>query len=358
MTAKPIDVVCIGNAIVDVLSHVDESFLTEHEMVKGSMQLIDDQVALKLYADMPPAIEASGGSAANTAAASPRSGATAAFIGKVADDAARRRVHPRHPGHGRDATSPTKAIADGPDTARCLILVTSDAQRTMNTFLGVSSLIGPDDVDPELVGQAQVTYCEGYLWDLPEAKKALVKGMEAAASSGGKVAFSLSDSFCVDRHRDEFRDLAEQHVDILFGNEAEICSLYETESFDEAVAKVAGHCEIACLTRSELGSLIITSAGEQVAGGRRSRVDGGRHDRCRRPLRLGLPLRLHQGPGPRPLGRAGVAGRGRGDQPHGCPPRDHAGDAARLIGATSASVRATRSPGASANSRPRRPALT
>jgi sugar/nucleoside kinase (ribokinase family) len=263
LTAKPIDVVCIGNAIVDVLSHVDESFLTEHGMVKGSMQLIDDDLARELYGAMPPAIEASGGSAANTAAGIASFGGRAAFIGKVADDPLGEVFT-----HDIRATGvryePVKAVAEGPDTARCMILVTSDAQRTMNTYLGVSSLIGPDDVDVELIGQAQVTYSEGYLWDLPDAKKALVKGMEAAGASGAKVAFSLSDSFCVDRHRDEFRALAEQHVDILFGNEAEICSLYETESFDDAAARVAGHCELACLTRSELGSVIITSAGEQI----------------------------------------------------------------------------------------------
>jgi len=262
VTAKSIDVVCIGNAIVDVLTHVDDSFLDVHGMVKGSMQLIDDEAAVRIYEAMPPAIEASGGSAANTAAGIASFGGTAAFIGKVAGDELGTVFT-----HDIRATGvryePLEPLAEGP-TARCLILVSPDAQRTMNTFLGVSSLIGPDDVDPDLIGQAQVTYCEGYLWDLPEAKKALVKGMEAAASTGGKVAFTLSDSFCVDRHRDEFRELAEQHVDILFANEAEILSLYETDSFDEAVAKVAGHCDIACLTRSEKGSVIVTAANERV----------------------------------------------------------------------------------------------
>ncbi len=154
---------------------------------------------------------------------------------------------------------------DGPATARCLIFVTRDAQRTMSTYLGASSLIGPDDVDEDLVAQAKVTFCEGYLWDLPAAKAALVKGMDVAARTDGKVAFSLSDSFCVERHREEFLDLVVNKIDILFANEAEICSLYQVDSWDEAAALVSGHCEIACLTRSEHGSVIVTRDGERVS---------------------------------------------------------------------------------------------
>lgn len=262
MSEKPLDVVCIGNAIVDVISHADESFLEAHGMVKGSMQLIDDSVALALYEDMPPAVESSGGSAANTAAGIASFGGAAAFIGKVAADTLgevfahdiRATGVRYHPGE----------VSDHQATARCLILVTADAQRTMNTFLGVSSLISPGDVDASLVATAQVVYCEGYLWDLPAAKAALVKGMDVAREAGGKVAFTLSDSFCVDRHRDEFLELAEHRVDILFANEAEITSLYQTDSFDEAAERVAGHCEIACLTRSELGSTIITGDGQRI----------------------------------------------------------------------------------------------
>lgn len=263
MTEKTLDVVCIGNAIVDVISHADDAFLDRHSMVKGSMQLIESDVALSLYGDMPPAIESSGGSAANTAAGLASFGGRVGFIGKVADDQLGEVF-----AHDIRATGVEYApVAPPPDhaTARCLILVTPDAQRTMNTFLGVSSLIGPADVDTELVARAQVVYCEGYLWDLPEAKAALLAGMQAAKAAGGKVAFTLSDSFCVDRHRAEFVDLAENHVDILFGNETEICSLYETESFEEAAEKVAGHCEIACLTRSEKGSVVITADGARVS---------------------------------------------------------------------------------------------
>lgn len=262
MPEKSLDVVCIGSAIVDVISHADEAFLDAHGMVKGSMQLIDETVVHSLYADMPTAIEASGGSAANTAAGIASFGGSAAFIGKVADD-----VLGEVFAHDIRATGvryhPLETTGDQA-TARCLILVTSDAQRTMNTFLGVSSLISPNDVDAGLVGTAKVTYCEGYLWDLPAAKAALVKGMDVTKQTGGKVAFTLSDSFCVDRHREEFLELAENRVDILFANEAEILSLYQTESFDDAAARVAGHCEIACLTRSEKGSTIISAGGEQI----------------------------------------------------------------------------------------------
>lgn len=263
MTDKTLDVVCIGNAIVDVICHADDSFLDRHSMVKGSMQLIESDVALTLYDAMPAGIESSGGSAANTAAGIASFGGAVGFVGKVADDQLGEVFT-----HDIRATgveySPLAPPADQA-TARCLILVTPDAQRTMNTFLGVSGSIGPDDVDTDLVARAQITYCEGYLWDLPDAKAALLAGMEAAKGAGGRVAFTLSDAFCVDRHRAEFVDLAEDHIDILFGNEAEICSLYETDSFDEAVDRVAGHCEIACLTRSEKGSIIITADGARIS---------------------------------------------------------------------------------------------
>jgi len=262
VSEKSIDVVCIGNAIVDVISQADEAFLDAHGMVKGSMQLIDDEVVHKLYADMPPALESSGGSAANTAAGIASFGGKVAFIGKVAADQLGEVFTHDIRATGVQYTAPE--TNHGYATARCLILVTPDAQRTMNTFLGVSSLISPRDVDATLVEQAKVVYCEGYLWDLPAAKEALVKGMDVAKASGGRVAFTLSDSFCVDRHRAEFLELAEHRVDILFANEAEICSLYETDSFDKAADLVAGHCEIACLTRSEKGSIIITASGERV----------------------------------------------------------------------------------------------
>jgi len=262
MPDKTLDVVAIGNAIVDVLARADQAFLDDHSMVKGSMQLVEQDVSDAIYADMGPGTETSGGSAANTAAGLASFHSRVAFIGKVRDDLLGQVF--AHDIRSIGVEFDVPAASEGPSTARCLVLVTPDAQRTMCTFLGASSLIGPDDVDPELVARAKVVFCEGYLWDLPAAKSALVKAMDVAASSGGKVAFSLSDSFCVERHRAEFLDLVKDKVDILFANEAEICSLYETDSWEEAAAHVVGHLEIACLTRSEHGSVIATSDGELV----------------------------------------------------------------------------------------------
>jgi sugar/nucleoside kinase (ribokinase family) len=262
MPAKSLDVVAIGNAIVDVLTHTDEAFLEAHGMVKGAMMLIDEDAAQRIYAAMGPAIEASGGSAGNTAAGIASLGGRVGYVGRVRDDQLGEVYAHDIRSIGVDYRTP--AATDGPATARCFIFITPDAQRTMNTFLGASSLLTPADVDEAFVATAEIVYCEGYLWDLPDAKAALTKGMEAGRAAGAKVAFTLSDSFCVDRHRDEFRALAESHVDILFANEAEILSLYEVDTFEEAAARVAGHCEIACLTRSEKGSVVITADGERI----------------------------------------------------------------------------------------------
>jgi len=256
--------VCIGNAIVDVIAHADDAFLIEHGMTKGSMQLIDAPTATALYADMGAGLESSGGSASNTAAGIASFGGSVAFVGKVADDQLGEVFSHDIRAIGVQYSAPA-AGADTLPTARCLILVTPDAERTLNTFLGISSLIGPSDVDLDLVRSAEVLYCEGYLWDTDDAKAAMRGAMEAAHAAGKKVAFTLSDSFCVDRHRGDFLELAEHHIDILFANESEICSLYETDDFDKAAAAVAGHCELACLTRSEKGSSIIAA-------------DGARHD--------------------------------------------------------------------------------
>jgi sugar/nucleoside kinase (ribokinase family) len=265
MTDKNLDVVCIGSAIVDVIAHADEAFLARHGMVKGSMGLIDDTVAHALYADLPSAIETSGGSAANTAAGLASFGSRVGFIGKVADDVLGEVfTHDmRTTGVEFDPLLPG-AAADGHATARCLIVVTDDAERTMNTFLGVSALIGPDDIDADLVARAAVVYTEGYLWDPPDAKKAIVKAMETARATGGRAALSLSDSFCVDRHREEFLELIEHHVDILFANESEIVALYQAGSFDEAAERVAGHCEIAALTRGAAGATVIAAGGQRI----------------------------------------------------------------------------------------------
>ena len=261
---RTLDVLCIGNAIVDVLAHTDDSFLDDHAMVKGSMQITDPDRARTIYAAMPPAVEMSGGSAANTAAGLASLGISAAFIGKVAeDDLGDVFAHDiRAAGvafHGLAASGADAAAG----TARCLICVTPDAQRTMNTSLGVAGQLTSEDVDLALVPTARVVYLEGYLWDEPAAKSALRNVMGWAAGAGTRVAFSLSDGFCVDRHRSEFLEIVEHHVDILFANEDEICSLYEVSDFDEAARRVAGHCAIACLTRGEAGSVIISSSGER-----------------------------------------------------------------------------------------------
>ena len=253
------DVLAIGNAIVDVLSHADDEFLAGHGLTKGAMTLVDAGRAAALYAAMGPGVEVSGGSAANTAAGIASFGGNAAFIGKVRDDQLGEVFS--HDIRAAGVSFATAPAADGEPTARCLILVTPDAQRTMQTFLGASAGLGPDDVDEALVAASRVTYLEGYLWDPPLAKAAFVKAAGIARGAGRKVALSLSDSFCVDRHRAEFLDLVNNHVHILFANEAEITSLYEVGEFDEALQRVRGHCEIAALTRGDKGSVIV-SGGE------------------------------------------------------------------------------------------------
>jgi sugar/nucleoside kinase (ribokinase family) len=255
MTSAAYDVLGIGNAIVDVLSRADDAFLSKHGLVKGSMMLIDEQRADTLYAAMGPGVEVSGGSCGNTMAGVASFGGRGAYIGKVRDDQLGQVF-------GHDLKSigvsfDTQSATAGPATARCLILVTPDAQRTMNTYLGACTGLGPSDIDTKLVGSAQVTYVEGYLWDTPEAKKAVLKAFDAAHAAGRQVSITLSDSFCVNRYRDEFRDLVRNKVDILFGNEAEIKSLYEVETFEEALEATRKEAKIAALTRSEKGSIVI-----------------------------------------------------------------------------------------------------
>ncbi|HKT18102.1 MAG TPA: adenosine kinase [Stellaceae bacterium] len=257
MAAPTIDVVGIGNAIVDVLAQADDSFITAEKLAKGTMALIDEARARSLYERMGSGIEASGGSAANTIAGVASLGGKAAYIGKVADD-----ILGKVFAHDLRATGvryETEPLTGGPATARCLILVTPDAQRTMNTFLGASVEFQSGDIDRNLVEAAQVTYLEGYLFDRPLAKAAFRQAGEIAHKAGRKVSLTLSDPFCVDRHRADFRDLIRGHVDILFANEAEICSLYETKDFAQAADAVRGEAEIAVLTRSEKGATVITA---------------------------------------------------------------------------------------------------
>jgi sugar/nucleoside kinase (ribokinase family) len=256
MSSSGYDVIGIGNAIVDVLAKMDDSFLAEHQLVKGAMTLIDAPTAAHLYNAMGPAIECSGGSAANTMAGIASLGGRAAFIGKVcADQLGSVFNHDIRAAGVHFATPPIKGH---PPTARCLIMVTPDGQRTMQTFLGACIELGPDDVTMEEIQAARVTYLEGYLWDRPEAKEAFRKAMKICHASGRRVALTLSDPFCVDRHRAEFLELVEKEVDILFANEAEITSLYQVQSFDEALAQVRRKKNrIAALTRSEKGAVIV-----------------------------------------------------------------------------------------------------
>ena len=250
------DVAGIGNAIVDVLAHADDAFLARNGLSKGTMTLIDARRAAELYEAMGPAVEISGGSAANTLVALASFGGNGAFIGKVRDDQLGGIFG--HDIHAAGVAFTTPAATGGAPTARCLIFVTPDAQRTMQTFLGACGELAPDDIDEATVANAQVTYLEGYLWDPPRAKEAFLKAARIAHKAGRKVALSLSDPFCVERHRAEFLDLVAHHVDILFANEHEIMSLFETESFDDVFHRAMGLCEIAALTRSEKGSVIVS----------------------------------------------------------------------------------------------------
>jgi sugar/nucleoside kinase (ribokinase family) len=252
------DVVGVGNAIVDVIARVDDEFIAHHQLAKGSMSLIDAARATQLYEAMPAGIEASGGSAANTMAGVASFGGRAAYIGKVRDDQLGEVF--RHDIRATGVSYDVPYATEGPPTARCLIQVTPDAERTLNTFLGVSSLLSPDDVDEALVASASVVYCEGYLWDVDIAKAAIRKAMRIGHDAGAKTALTLSDSFCVDRHRDEWLELIESHVDIVFANEDEICALYECE-WGNAAEKITDHVDVACLTRSAQGSVIVSRNG-------------------------------------------------------------------------------------------------
>ncbi len=254
------DVVGIGNAIVDVLAHADEAFLVRHRLDKGTMTLIDAAEAEALYAAMGPAVEVSGGSAANTIAALASLGGKGAFIGKVRDDQLGSIF--RHDIVSLGVVFKTPAASSGPPTGRCLVLVTPDANRTLQTFLGIAADIGPEDVDEDLIAAARITYLEGYLWDQPRAKRAFILAAELAHAHGREVALSLSDPFCVDRHRRDFAALIAEHVDVLFANEDEIVSLFETHSFDDALQRIRHRCRIAVLTRSEKGSVVV--AGDEV----------------------------------------------------------------------------------------------
>lgn len=255
-----LDVTAIGNAIVDVLAHADDAVLVEQGLIKGTMALVDETRASELYAQMGSALEMSGGSAANTAAGIASLGGKAAFIGKVRDDQLGEVF--AHDIRAAGVRFETHPATTGPATARCLVLVTPDAQRTLNTFLGACTALRPEDIDEALVAESRVVYTEGYLWDEPHAKEAILKAWRAAERAGRDRSLSLSDPFCVERHREEFLELVDAHVDILFANEHEIAALFEVERFEDALRAVRGRCRIAVLTRSEKGSVVV--AGDET----------------------------------------------------------------------------------------------
>lgn len=250
------DVVGLGNAIVDVLCETDDALLQRLDLAKGTMTLVDEPRMNALYGQMPAAVETSGGSAANTMAAIAGLGGSAAYIGKVKDDQLGQIF--RHDIKAAGVAFDSKPLSQGPATARCLVYVTPDAQRTMATYLGACVELGPDDVDEAVIKGGKITYMEGYLWDRPKAKEAFLEAARVAHEAGRQVALSLSDPFCVDRWRNEFLDLIDGHVDIVIANEAEITSLYQTDSFERAAEEVALRCHLAALTRGPEGSVIVT----------------------------------------------------------------------------------------------------
>ena len=257
------DVLGIGNAIVDVIARTEDDFLVRHAMNKGSMALIDEARAEAIYGAMGPAIEISGGSGANTIAGVASFGARAAFVGKVKDDPLGKAF--AHDIRAAGVAFTTPHAADGPSTARSYILVTPDGERTMNTFLGAAQNLTPADLDEKQIAAASITYLEGYLWDPPPAKQAFLKAAEIAHRAERIVALTLSDAFCVDRYRDEFLNLMRTGaVDLIFANESELRSLYQTADFDTAVVALRNDVKLAAVTRSEKGCIVVSRESNEV----------------------------------------------------------------------------------------------
>ena len=260
-TSDPaLDVIGIGNAIVDVLTTIDDSLLEKLSFEKGSMTLIDEKQAKELYEQTSNIIQRSGGSVANSLACVAQLGGKASFIGRVRDDNLGEIFTEEISTTGTIFKTPPSYV--GPSTARCLIFVTPDAQRTMCTYLGASVLLEPIDIDLSAVREAKILYLEGYLWDNPAAKNAFIKASEIAKNAGRKVALSLSDSFCVNRHRESFTKLVEDHIDILFANDDEITTLYKTSSLNSALEILKNKCDLAAITIGEKGSILISNGKE------------------------------------------------------------------------------------------------
>lgn len=257
------DVLCIGNAIVDIIARCDDAFLHDNEIIKGAMNLIDAERAEHLYARMGPAIEASGGSAGNTAAGIASFGGSAAFFGKVSAD--HLGTIYTHDIRAQGVAFDTAPLAGTPPTARSMIFVTPDGERSMNTYLGACVELGPEDVEADKAAGAKVTYFEGYLWDPPRAKEAIRLTARHAHEAGREVAMTLSDSFCVDRYRDEFLDLMRSRtVDIVFSNESELKALYQTSSFEAGLDAIRQDCRLAIVTRSEKGSVVLRDGETEI----------------------------------------------------------------------------------------------
>ena len=261
---KELDVLCIGNAIVDIIARAEDDFLRDNGIIKGAMNLIDRQRSDLLYERMGPAVEMSGGSAGNTAAGVASLGGQAAFFGKVADD--HLGAIYRHDIRAQGVAFDTEDLTAPPATARSMIFVTPDGERSMNTYLGACVELGPEDVEADKAAGAKVTYFEGYLWDPPRAKTAIRDTARIAHAHGRQVSMSLSDPFCVDRYRDEFLDLMRSGtVDIVFANEEEAKSLYQTADLGTAIDALAADARLAIVTRSEKGSVIVNGDGTHVA---------------------------------------------------------------------------------------------
>jgi sugar/nucleoside kinase (ribokinase family) len=260
MSAPKFDVLGIGNAIVDIIASTEEDFLVRENLVKSSMRLIDAAEAERLYDHMGPAVETSGGSAGNTIAGVASFGGKGAFAGKVAADDLGRIY--RHDMHALGIHFETQPLKGPPPTARSMIFITPDGERTMNTYLGACIELGPEDIDSDVVAASAVTYYEGYLWDPPRAKEALLKASKIAHANGRKISLTLSDQFCVDRHRSEFRGLlVDGTVDILFANDSELRSLYETADLDTAISALRADCRLAAVTLGPDGACVVTPEG-------------------------------------------------------------------------------------------------
>ena len=260
MTGPSYDVVGIGNALTDITVTVSDAFLKENALQKGGMTLVDQDRATHLHGLLPPGSQGPGGSCGNTMAGLAALGARTAYIGRVRDDRIgdifRREIR------AAGVAFNTPPATGGPGSGLCLVMVTPDAERTLCTFLGAASSLGPEDIDPETIRRGRILYLEGYLFDRDSAKQAFVRAAEAAHDGGKtRVALSLSDPFCVDRHRAAFRQLVANHVDILFGNRQEYLSLYQTDSLDEALLAARAHCGLACVTDGAAGALLATADG-------------------------------------------------------------------------------------------------